>query len=173
MILIGGIDPATLDNFSDQWEWSGQAWTRTPNVTAPTAGTFGGALVADEHGALYLMLSRESDRRVVVYTAAGGAWQLRDASGAPTASAFAVARAPGGGVLLFGGATDAGVVGDSWLWNGSTWTRLNVAGPPARTGHAMAYDVVRNRIVLYGGESATQAFADTWEFDGSAWRQVP
>src|SRR5262249_403249 len=44
--------------------------------------------------------------------------------------------------------------------------------PPARSEHAMAYDVSRSRVVLFGGSDATLApLSDTWEWDGSVWTQ--
>jgi hypothetical protein len=43
---------------------------------------------------------------------------------------------------------------------------------PARSGHAMAWDGARGRVVLFGGEiSVGGAYSDTWEWDGTAWEQ--
>ena len=43
----------------------------------------------------------------------------------------------------------------------------------ARSGHAMAYDAARQRVVLFGGRngSTTMASNDTWEWDGATWIQ--
>jgi hypothetical protein len=41
-------------------------------------------------------------------------------------------------VVLFGGHGASGVLADTWLWDGSTWTQRNVTGPAAREAHAMA-----------------------------------
>jgi hypothetical protein len=173
VVVVGGVNPTTLANFTDQWEWDGQTWTQRVGVTVPTTNTFGGPLVADANGTLFLLLSRTPDRRVVVYSFVNGQWTAINTTTAPLTSGFAATRFPGGGILLFGGASDASVLGESWKFDGATWTRLNIAGPSARTGHAMAFDSNRNRVVLFGGESATQNFADSWEFDGTTWRQVP
>ncbi|MFN0133539.1 MAG: kelch repeat-containing protein [Phycisphaerales bacterium] len=48
------------------------------------------------------------------------------------------------------------------------WTNANVSGPPARSGHAMAYDSARGVVVLFGGLSGT-SLGDTWEWNGTAW----
>jgi hypothetical protein len=73
-------------------------------------------------------------------------------------------------IVMFGGRTvDAtgAPLGDTWLWNGSTWTNApDAGGPPARFGHAIAYDPVRQTVVLFGGANATQRFNDVWEWNG-------
>ncbi|MCU0863692.1 MAG: kelch repeat-containing protein [Planctomycetes bacterium] len=67
--------------------------------------------------------------------------------------------------LLFGGDTQTGASGELWQWNGLNWSQLS-SGPPARSGHAMAYDRTRQRLVVFGGFQ----LADTWEY-GLGWTQ--
>jgi hypothetical protein len=74
---------------------------------------------------------------------------------------------PSGGVLLFGGASTAGVLNDHWLWSGGTWTQLQPSPVPSpRYNVAAALDPVRNRVVLIG---PTAGGHDTWEWDGANW----
>src|SRR5262249_32180113 len=73
--------------------------------------------------------------------------------------------------VLFGGATSSGPNGETWEWNGTTWTQRMVTGPPARQGHAMAYDSARHVTVLFGGFTSSTRLADTWEWNGTAWTQ--
>jgi hypothetical protein len=87
--------------------------------------------------------------------------------------------------LLFGGATDSAVVGDTWGWDGKDWRRLAAGGPPPRTFPAMAGDGV-SRAFLFGGsrvlfgddsvaanrDAAQALFADTWSWDGTRWTEV-
>lgn len=106
-------------------------------------------------------------------------WELR-ASGGPTAdSDFATAYdASRGVVVLFGGAvagtdtpTDA-----TWLWDGAIWQRAASPGgaPAPRSGHAMAFDAARGKVILFGGKRCDLCapLADTWEWDGAAWREA-
>jgi hypothetical protein len=59
---------------------------------------------------------------------------------------------------------------DTWEWNGSNWIqRFPSTTPPARYGHALAYDVGRGVTVMFGGTGATTNHADTWEWDGVDW----
>lgn len=72
--------------------------------------------------------------------------------------------------VLFGGAQGITRYGDTWTWDGTTWTERTVPGPSARTDAKMAWDPRRQRIVLFGGfDGAIQS--DTWEWDGAAWTQ--
>jgi hypothetical protein len=85
-----------------------------------------------------------------------------------------------GRVILFGGADDSQVCGDTWEWNGRRWSRISVAGPGPRTFPAMAYDSLRRRVVLFGGnkvlfgatEDENRFLDDTWEWDGRKWTQI-
>lgn len=76
-------------------------------------------------------------------------------------------------VVLFGGIGDAAPLGDTWEWDGITWTNVTPANgsPPAREGHVMFWDPVRERVVLFGGQAYSLPTNDTWEWDGSAWTQ--
>jgi hypothetical protein len=86
-------------------------------------------------------------------------------------------------VMLFGGAAvsaDPGAnpaaLGDTWEWDGESWTQVDDTGPAARFAFAVASDTTRNRVVLFGGAFFTfsgdpNSFDDTWEWDGAAWTQ--
>jgi len=51
------------------------------------------------------------------------------------------------------------------------WKKVANDGPPARGGHAMAYDPQRQRVVLFGGTDAhgPTRLGDTWEWNGTQW----
>lgn len=78
-------------------------------------------------------------------------------------------------VVLFGGRNAAGAaLGDTWLWNGSTWTDVTATanGPSARFGAVMTYDAVRQTIVLFGGDTGAQKTNEIFEWDGQLLRWV-
>lgn len=58
--------------------------------------------------------------------------------------------------------------GDTWGWDGESWTQLADSGPGKRSGHALAFDSDRQRVVLFDGALR----GDTWEWDGEAWTQA-
>ena len=73
-------------------------------------------------------------------------------------------------MVLFGGDNGTATLGDTWEWDGSTWTHVAPASsPPATSGAAMAYDSARGVSVLFGGSTPTNLSSDTWEWDGTTW----
>ncbi len=74
-------------------------------------------------------------------------------------------------IVLFGGASDSNLFADTWTWDGTEWTQVADTGPTARSGHALAYDNARERVVLFGGRTGNP-LGDTWEWDGTEWTQV-
>jgi hypothetical protein len=62
-----------------------------------------------------------------------------------------------GTVVLFGGQGKSGSLGDTWTWDGSSWTQQHPAtSPPAISGAQMTYDPVSHDVVLVGGERLSE-----------------
>ncbi|MGH9321957.1 MAG: hypothetical protein ACRD21_05170 [Vicinamibacteria bacterium] len=84
-----------------------------------------------------------------------------------------------GKTVLFGGADERSVRGDTWTWDGTRWELLTTDGPTPRTFPAMAYDEKRDELVLFGGntvlfglEPDPRSFLDdTWIFGAAGWRR--
>jgi hypothetical protein len=77
-------------------------------------------------------------------------------------------------VLLFGGTDAIGdKLGDTWTWDGSTWTPQSpLNSPTARAGASMAYDPATNEVVLFGGvDGSGNTLNDTWVWNGTNWSQ--
>lgn len=83
-----------------------------------------------------------------------------------------------GVTVLFGGLngvkeSGTGVLGDTWEFDGTSWTQKFPAhSPTARQGMAMAYDSVRGEVVLFGGKALAPDPVyptDTWRWDGDDW----
>jgi len=75
---------------------------------------------------------------------------------------------------LFGGGVFESNLGDTWTWDGSTWTKQTpTASPSARQGASMAYDAATRNIILYGGHGHFGCpcdgvyFGGTWAWGGS------
>jgi hypothetical protein len=86
-----------------------------------------------------------------------------------------------GRVVLFGGNASVqgsnAFLGDTWEWDGTSWTLVATTGPSPRANHALAYDSARGRVVLFGGaysDGGTGILygSDTWEWDGTSWTLV-
>lgn len=177
------------------WQWDGTTWSRPterfPDVyPGAVAGNLVGAAMAHDplHHRTLLFGGRGTAALLTLAAtetwAYDGAWSLLTSVGPPQRyDAVMAADTEHDRVVLFGGVTlDSGgqpiVNGDTFLWDGATWTQ-GPAGPPARRLAAMAYDPKRKRVVLFGGSSSAARDAtacacldDTWEWDGGAWTQV-
>ncbi len=105
----------------------------------------------------------------------GSAWSQASTTGpSERASAAAVWDPVRQRVVMFGGysvtSTARVLNNDTWEWNGTGWSLVNLAGPTPRYMHAMAYDAARARIVMFGGISGVGRLNnDTWLWNGSAW----
>jgi len=97
-------------------------------------------------------------------------------SPSPRSSAAMAYDAATGQVVLFGGYSvdpssgDPITYGDTWVWNGSTWTQA-AGGPSARYSATMVYDAATQSIVLFGGDGPGGVKSDTWIWNGSSWTQ--
>jgi hypothetical protein len=81
-------------------------------------------------------------------------------------------------MLLYSGDGE-GFYDDTWEWDGTSWTQLNVPQPDTADGgslgrsmHAMAQ--LGDEVVLYGGTAnpGQADLADTWTWNGIAWTQL-
>lgn len=82
-----------------------------------------------------------------------------------------------GSVLLFGGTTGfgiGGVLGETWIYDGTNWSRRQAANsPPGVWAYGLSYDVARQRTVLFGGQTRSGTkINETWDWDGTAWSRV-
>jgi hypothetical protein len=88
-------------------------------------------------------------------------------------------------VVMFGGflsrndgAGNTVFANDTWLWNGTSWTRAEAGGdgsaPSPRSDHKMVFDSALGQVVLFGGLSPeAEVLTDMWRWDGTGWTEVP
>ncbi|MDI6733068.1 MAG: fibronectin type III domain-containing protein [Planctomycetota bacterium] len=176
VVLFGGAD--TFGKCNDTWEWDGIEWTQKSPVNKPPAREghslsydaqrqklvlFGGVDAAGS----YLQDTWEWD---------GTDWVKKLPVNKPparTAHAISYLPAQAGNpatakTILFGG-TDGLFKNDTWEWDGTNWTQLNLGTKPsARAFARMAYDSLREEIVLFGGQASSGAMDDTWEYTASS-----
>lgn len=177
-------------------------WVHEPKGAHPPARVYG-AMAPDRTGEVVLFGGARPVQTFVVGvgTAAamddtwkwgGTSWTKVCPAVSPSARyGAAMAYHPASGkAVLFGGtsqqsgvAQKVGDLGDTWLWDGSSWTRALAspgATPDPRTDAVMAEDRNGN-LVLFGGYNVTREpplrtisktiFNDTWIWNGSVWRE--
>jgi hypothetical protein len=182
LVLFGG---ATADEVrGDTWRWKNGAWRLLAGV-GPGPRTFP-TMVYDAGRAEIVLfggnrvLFGDSARPAVMlgdtWVLRGDIWTQASAEGPPpraeAAMAYDTARRR---TILFGGRFehDGQTVrlGDTWEWDGVSWTRVSTAGPSPRSGVAMAYDPARHAVVLFGGSGGPSG--DTWAWNGRTWDSLP
>ena len=55
--------------------------------------------------------------------------------------------------VVFGGLIPSFLTGDTWEWDGTTWTQVATTGPSGRFDTALVYDSARGASVLFGGSA--------------------
>ncbi len=104
--------------------------------------------------------------------AARTGWQPLVAHGdAPQARTYQAAAADPNGmrVVLFGGRSTSGALGDGWILDLSAaplWSRLDSTGvaPSPRYGHNLVHDADNERVLLFGGrDDAGHIDNETWQ----------
>ena len=186
LILFGGETqlgyPPDLSN--QTWAWNGGAWYRlvSAQAGAPPA-RFGATLSGDDTGSGEFVLfggtgSADGGTAAVLndtWTFDGTTWHAQSPATSPPARTDAAATwdPARSDVVLFGGqgSQDSGDwLGDTWTWNGVTWSPVKTASsPPARADSTLSWDGDLGSDVLFGGQTPAGLLSDTWSFDGKSW----
>jgi len=154
----------------DTWVWDGQAWrTASSPVRQGVNARVEGLVLDPATGRLALM---EEPGFCGGTTAALWRWD-----GTAWAGPAANQGAPEGFLPLGSDLASHQVVtlttaGQTWTWDGRTWTERHPAHSPGpRTGATFAYDTARQRLVLFGTAAGYDDVppGDTWTWDGSDW----
>jgi len=120
VVLFGGPGPS-----NETWEWDGRRWTRLETGDVP--GRFNPAMVYD--GARHEVVrfggwtgkARASDTSVL----RSGRWVLLSGAAPPARNHSAMAYDRNRNrAVLFGGHDGDKVFGDTWEWDGTTWTMV-------------------------------------------------
>ncbi len=181
VILTGGSTPrdggSRFEFFNDLWEFNGDRWTPLVSSGEKVSGV---ALAYDTRRKRMVSFGGYRGMSVGdVRVLENGEWNTIGKHDAmPAAEPGFVYDPARDRFVAFGGSAGRGQAhGDTWEYDGTAWTKVAVAGPPARQAHAMVYDAQRRRVVLFGGMGVPAEgqppplFGDTWEFDGSNWRR--
>ncbi len=180
LILFGGISVANgkIAVLNDTWSWDGHTWIQLSPSTSPPPR--GGASFAYDSvvgaGILFGGMNNNSVPFDDTWEWNGSNWVELGLPISPPARADAAMAydSSAGQLVLFGGLANEGAavaLGDTWIFNGVTWSQVfTSATPSARFGAVAAYDANLNLTILYGGSSTFEAFpgsGDTWGYDSS------
>ena len=183
-VLFGGIIWDEHESLlSDTWELHDGRWTQIRTTDAPPAR---------HRGAMVYLASREQS---ILFGGQGQTcnffgdtwaysqkrWQkLRRwpwSSAPPPRCGHCMTYDEQTGVaVLFGGIdSNNDSLGDTWLFNGTSWKKVRGSGPPARRYAAFAYDPELKGCLLHGGaadDHGSLTFGDIWLFRDHAWKRL-
>jgi hypothetical protein len=78
--------------------------------------------------------------------------------------------------VLFGGIDpDDNPLGDTWLFDGTSWKKVSGMSPPARRYAAFAYDPDLKGCLLHGGaedDHGRRTFEGAWLFQDNTWKSL-
>jgi cysteine-rich repeat protein len=174
--LPGGAAAGLSD---DLWEWDGGSWReRTVRAQQPSRQSGPGLVYDPLRSKLVLFGGRAAAAGLEVsdtWTWDGRVWMLQPSADQPPPRGDFALATDGTHPVLFGGVHSTGQtsvpMNDTWVLVDSQWVlQTTTLVPPARFGHAMAFDAARGRLVLFGGVLGNgRTAADTWEWDGVQW----
>ncbi|MCA8963806.1 MAG: hypothetical protein H6838_18895 [Planctomycetes bacterium] len=184
VLLYGGDDGNNRLANDETWVYDGTDWSLATTLLSP-GGLARHSMAFDLVRQTTVLFGGRHDSwvptqlRNETWEFANGAWSQAFPTNVPPARGdAAMCYQPAlGQVLMFGGHDGNDVpFDDTWAFDGTDWTQLNVTGPrpAARAGARMAQILTRNIAVLMGGQDSQtlQIYNDTWEHDGVNWRQV-
>ncbi|MEW5849382.1 MAG: kelch repeat-containing protein [Myxococcota bacterium] len=195
-VLVDGPFPLPLMNDALR-EWDGTQWlTPAQGSPRPSPRLFPAAAFDAEHGTTVLFggfggagfnLAPRND----TWTWNGSGWtQHTSGPTPPPRVGGAMAYDPVRGVtVLFGGCLtlsanlEAGrpdcdeALGDTWEWDGASWTEVIVpSSPEVRALATLVEDPRFAGVLLFGGAGGGQGLdnflEDVWRWDGTAWTEV-
>jgi hypothetical protein len=116
------------------------------------------------------------------WTFDGSTWSrsaVATANPPPRRSLAAMAYDPATGqTVLYGGFADLMTLGDTWVFDGTSWTQQSPsASPPPVYGATLTYDPTLHSLVLFGGEGDDSSgnlviYDQTWAWTGATWQQL-
>jgi hypothetical protein len=184
-VLFSGHSWEKDTPYSDTWQLQHCQWSRVEGRPSPP-GRHRAAMVYDTRRGQAVLFGGQGKRGngwplfgdTWIY--ADRHWRQCDArSGTPPAPRCGHSLAfdeETGFVVLFGGVdARAQSLGDTWLFDGSTWQPVLGSAPPPRRYAAFAFDLDLDGCVLHGGsddESGLRGFGDTWLFRDRTWKRL-
>ncbi|MEZ4364872.1 MAG: kelch repeat-containing protein [Kofleriaceae bacterium] len=151
------------------WEFDGARWRTVTTSTSPPSSSRARLVYDDARRRVVFVdgdgAPGEEQTRLWSYDGVDWTRLLPGASPPPLAEALVAYDVARDVIVVHDGDAAA-----TWEFDGDAWTEWVGAGPPARTGSAMAYDPLSQRVVLFSG--AGTGGDDTWSFDGASWTEL-
>ena len=180
-VMHGGATEAAV-SLNDVWEFDGAEWTNITPDDSPAPDERSSKMVYDSDREVIVLLT-SVDEAFQTWEYDGVEWIETSPDSSPSYRyGVSISYDPrirrviiNGGRERAGSPVLGGYLAETWAYDGTDWEDLDIAGPPYRNSHFMAYDSSRGVTVLFGGyrwSGRDDARDDTWEFDGAAWTEA-
>lgn len=175
-------DAMCPNEFSDTWEFKNGLWMQISLAASPTRRVLPAMTYDADHGRVILFGGTNGGVPMAdtwTFKRSDDTWTALATTVSPPAMYYprlAYDRTRNKAVLY--GVIGQGIAARAELWelDGSTWSKPPVGTivPPTRTGGALLYDPLRQRVLMFGGKLPSgQLINDTWEWNGATatWTQ--
>lgn len=188
VVLVNGAPESGPARPTELWAWDGSSWTLLDD-DGPEARNYGAVGYDPERGVLVMHGGQSSSGVSFDETVEwnGETWSTAasgDGPGPREGPGFT--WDPGSDrMLLFGGAENGTLHGDTWTWSGTAWEQIAVSGPRPRFVNLMAEyrnpplapgEPSGGYVLLQGGHWVEGDdggnLEDTWQWDGEIWTEL-
>jgi len=176
VLMYGGSGTSSYLDLST-WLWDGNNWRASP-VLGPRVSA-GQAAYDRASGQVILFGMADISGAGETWAWDGSSWSRLNPTTSPVArfNAAMVADPATNTILLFSGVNGMSreLLGDTWSWSGTQWTKLAPASSPPPRQEATVSPFARGgRTILIGGLGASgSVLADAWQWDGITWSTIP
>jgi hypothetical protein len=179
IVLFGGLSESGGIYGIESWQYAGGKWGASPGVATAPPDCSNPVNTFDTDRQRLLALCSGNN----IWEFDGTEWKDFGTVDIPDERRFSgiAYDAKLKKVVLFGGFFNNNYRNDTWLWDGSKWTELDIDGddrPEHRGNFVMWYDAAQQKTLLYGGigrpnlNTKVTRFSDMWSFDGTRWTKM-
>jgi len=184
LVMFGGSLSGSGLRVDETWEWDGTSWSQMTPAVSPSARDSAAMAFHRPSGRMILFggSSYHPQGSAETWAWDGINWvQLQPTTVPPGRGQHLMAANDAGKIVMHGGGGAAGLLTDTWEWNGTDWIAGPATAPPPRNQAAMALDPAGVALLLGGsftqltpGLYESTTLGDTWLYPGfgTPWIQM-
>jgi hypothetical protein len=176
LVLFGGgaVVGGNWQHLGDTWEWNGAEWTQVADIGP--SGRYGPCMAYDTVRQRTVLFGGDALEPTPGFSNETWEWdgtewrQIEDTGPPGRGYAAMVFDRERECLVLFGGYSGGGLLGDTWEWGTETgWVKRQDIGPRSMGSPNMVYTA--EHTVLVGNPPSNTGAVHTWEWDGRLWTQ--